>query len=280
MKKRWYYISNAVAFLILGSLLLITCNRKHNKQESLYEKYKLVWSDEFDYYGLPDSSKWSYDTVGNAWGWGNHELQYYTVEREENARVSDGTLKIAARKEPFNGFGYTSARLITKGKGDWLYGRFEISAKLPDGRGLWPAIWMLSTDWEYGGWPESGEIDIMENVGYDPHTIVASVHTQSYNHKNGTQRNNTLEVPDNREKFHLYALEWDSVSINAFVDDSLYFTFTKESNNPNVWPFNKRFHLLLNVAVGGDWGGAHGVNDSIFPASMEVDYVRVYQEKE
>ncbi|MBN1926312.1 MAG: glycoside hydrolase family 16 protein, partial [Prolixibacteraceae bacterium] len=173
MKWRWLYVANAFVLICLGALLLITCNNKREKPA--HEKYTLVWSDEFDYAGLPDSLKWSYDTVGNAWGWGNNELQYYTSARHENAIVSNGTLKITAIKEPYNKFAYTSARLITKGKGDWLYGRFEISAKLPDGRGLWPAIWMLPTDWEYGGWPESGEIDIMENVGYDPKTIVASV---------------------------------------------------------------------------------------------------------
>lgn len=243
------------------------------------DQYELVWSDEFDYTGLPDSTKWSYDTIGNAWGWGNHELEYYTANRIENAEVSDGTLKIRALKEDWKEFNYTSARIISKEKGDWLYGRFEIRAKLPDGKGLWPAIWTLSTDWEYGGWPRSGEIDIMENVGYDPDTIVGSVHTGSYNHSIGTQRNNTISIPDNREEFHVYGLDWDSVSVSVFVDDSTYFTFQKESDDPNVWPFNKRNHLLLNLAVGGDWGGKYGVDEDIFPAVMEVDYVRIYQKK-
>lgn len=156
--------------------------------------WKLVWDEEFDYTGLPDSTKWSYDTAGNAWGWGNHEAQYYTVAWPENARVEGGVLKITALKEAMGGKEYTSARLLTKGKGDWLYGRFEIRAKLPTGRGAWPAIWMLPTDWEYGGWPASGEIDIMENVGFDPDTIVASAHTQSYYHSIGTQKTPGLPV--------------------------------------------------------------------------------------
>ncbi|HPR30699.1 MAG TPA: glycoside hydrolase family 16 protein [Prolixibacteraceae bacterium] len=275
MKSKWFFITNGTILALIAIMLLITCTNRSKDKEP--ERFRLVWSDEFDTDGLPDPALWSYDTVGNAWGWGNHELQYYTVEREANARVSEGSLKITADKEPYEGAEYTSARLITKGKGDWLYGRFEIRAKLPEGRGLWPAIWMLPTDWKYGGWPRSGEIDIMENVGYDPFAIVASVHTERYNHAIQTQRNNTMQVADNRETFHVYALEWDSVSIHAFVDDSLYFTFAKEADDPAVWPFDQPFHLLLNVAVGGDWGGLMGVNDSIFPVSMEVDYVRVYQ---
>lgn len=262
------------SILIVTILLaLVACNKAPK------EKYELVWSDEFNYEGLPDTAKWSYDTIGNAWGWGNHELEYYTANRIENAEVSNGTLKVRAIKEKWNEFDYTSARLITKDKGDWLYGRFEIRAKLPDGKGLWPAIWTLSTDWEYGGWPRSGEIDIMENVGYDPDTIVASVHTESYNHVKGTQHSTRISLPDNREEFHVYGMEWDSVSVNVFVDDSTYFTFQKESDDWNVWPFNKRNHLLLNLAIGGDWGGKYGVDEAVFPAIMEVDYVRIYQKK-
>lgn len=271
------------AILSLTILTILTgCNGVKKKSNGIVakENYQLVWNDEFDYYGLPDSTKWNYDTVGNAWGWGNNELQYYTVARKENVWVSDGTLKVTAAKEYFNGFNYTSSRLTSKGKGDWLYGRFEISAKLPEGRGLWPAIWMLSTDWAYGGWPESGEIDIMENVGYDPYNIVASVHTQNYNHVMGTQRNHTIEVKDNRDVFHTYSLEWSEKRVDAFIDDSLYFTFKKEADDFKVWPFDKRFHLLLNLAVGGNWGGKMGVNDSIFPVAMEVDYVRVFKKIE
>lgn len=262
-------------FLIfLITFISWSCSRK------VSDKYELVWSDEFEYNGLPDSAKWSYDTVGNSWGWGNRELQYYTVEKTANAQVSDGTLKIKVQKEHVGNLNYTSARLITKYKGDWLYGKFEIRAKLPDGRGLWPAIWMLPTDWEYGGWPQSGEIDIMENVGFDPDTIVSSVHTASYNHKIGTQRNNKISVPDNRAKFHVYGIEWDENTVKGLIDNKVYFTFNKDANNPDVWPFDKRFHLLLNVAVGGDWGGLYGIDDAVFPATMEVDYVRVYQKKE
>jgi len=242
-------------------------------------EYELVWNDEFEYEGLPDPDKWGYDTEGNATGWGNNEEQYYTEARLENARVSEGVLTITARKEEYEGFEYTSARLRTKSKGDWLYGKVEVRAKLPDGRGMWPAIWMLPTDWAYGNWPASGEIDIMENVGYDPWVIVASVHTELYNHMIGTQKNATITVEDCYTNFHVYAVEWEKDEIRVYVDDTRYFTFKNEGTGYKVWPFNQRFHLLLNVAVGGNWGGAQGIDDSIFPRSMVVDYVRVYQKK-
>jgi beta-glucanase (GH16 family) len=236
----------------------------------------LVWSDEFDYSGLPDAAKWSFDTDGNASGWGNNESQYYTSGRLENAEVKDGFLYITARKEDCEGFSYTSARLRTRGKGDWLYGRVEVRAKLPDGRGMWPAIWMLPTDWAYGNWPTSGEIDIMENVGYDPYRIVASVHTESFNHSIGTQKSALKTVTSCYSDFHVYELQWDSKEIRIYVDKILYFTFKNDGSGYKAWPFDKRFHLLLNIAVGGSWGGQQGIDDSIFPRQMVVDYVRVY----
>ncbi|MEI6274400.1 MAG: glycoside hydrolase family 16 protein [Prolixibacteraceae bacterium] len=239
--------------------------------------YKLVWSDEFDYTGLPDAKKWSFDVEGNSSGWGNNESQYYTKERIQNAEVKDGQLSITAIREDFQGRKYTSARLITKTKGDWLYGRLEIKAKLPEGRGMWPAIWMLPTDWSYGGWPASGEIDVMENVGYDPFVIVASAHTQSYNHVRKTQKSNKISIPDCYTGFHVYALEWEVNEYRVFVDDQLFFTFRNEGTGYKAWPFDQRFHLLLNVAVGGNWGGTKGIDDTIFPKTMVVDYVRVYQ---
>ncbi len=237
----------------------------------------LVWSDEFDYTGLPDPAKWSYDTDGNSSGWGNNESQWYTSARLKNAEVKNGYLTITAHKEDFEGKLYTSARLVTRQKGDWLYGRIEVKAKLPDGRGMWPAIWMLPTDWVYGGWPASGEIDIMENVGYNPFVIVASAHTESYNHSIGTQKSGTINITDCYTAFHVYALEWDSNEYRVYVDDKHYFTFLNEGTGYKAWPFNRRFHLLLNVAVGGNWGGAQGIDDTIFPRSMVIDYVRVYQ---
>ncbi len=239
--------------------------------------YQLVWSDEFDYEGLPDSTKWGYDTGGH--GWGNQELQYYT--KEGNAWVEDGRLIIEARKEETEGNDYTSARLVTRGKGDWKYARIEVCAKLPSGRGTWPAIWMLPTDWTYGDWPASGEIDIMEHVGYDQNVVHASVHTQTYHHSIGTQKTNKLKVDGVSEDFHVYAVEWLPDTIKFFIDGEEYFSFTPTKFMPypsyKEWPFDKRFHLLLNVAYGGSWGGAQGIDDTVLPARMEVDYVRVYQ---
>jgi beta-glucanase (GH16 family) len=281
MKRSFYFT------VLLCSVSLCGC-AKDNKSEPTGVKpgtenptgnYELVWSDEFNYSGLPDSKKWSYDTDGNASGWGNNEAQYYTNGQLKNSEVKDGFLYINAIKENIEGKKYTSARLVTRSKGDWLYGKVEVRAKLPDGKGLWPAIWMLPTDWVYGGWPASGEIDIMENVGYDPFIIVASAHTQAYNHSIGTQKNATINIPSCYTEFHNYILEWDATEYRVYVDENLYFTFKNEGKGFTVWPFDKRFHLLLNVAVGGNWGGAKGIDDTIFPRSMVVDYVRVYQKK-
>ncbi len=275
--KLVYHYKLAILFILF---LVASCNNKKNeKVVGGQPEYQLVWSDEFDYAGLPDSTKWSFDTEGNAWGWGNNEAQFYTANRSENAEVKDGSLYITALKEDFEERKYTSARLVTKGKGDWLYGKFEVKAKLPRGRGMWPAIWMLSTDWEYGSWPASGEIDIMENVGYMPDTILASAHTKSYNHIMNTQRADTVCVPGCYDEFHVYKLEWEPNQYRVFVDDLHFFTFKNEGTGSDEWPFDKRFHLLLNVAVGGNWGGKFGIDDSVFPQSMVVDYVRVYQKK-
>ncbi len=272
--------------IIATTIILLACNSKENKTRNSFEKittpsgsWELVWNDEFDYDGLPDSTKWSYDTKGNAYGWGNNEAQHYTAHNTDNAFVENGILTITARIDSMGDKKYTSARLITKGKGDWLYGRFEIRAKLPSGLGTWPAIWMLPTDWEYGGWPASGEIDIMENVGYDPDTIVGTAHTESYNHTKGTQKSASIYVPTSYTQFHLYALEWDKNEYRLFVDDNHYYTFKNEKTGFKEWPFDKRFHLLLNLAIGGNWGGKEGVDDSVFPHMFMIDYVRVYEQK-
>jgi len=280
MKKMLYILLGALCFGFLAAPGCVKDNGSGPYPDNPNTGGKvLVWSDEFDYTGLPDAQKWSYDTAGNEGGWGNNEAQFYTQARLKNAEVKGGYLNITARKEEYKGFHYTSARLVTRQKGDWLYGRVEVKAKLPDGRGMWPAIWMLPTDWAYGGWPASGEIDIMENVGYDPYVIVASAHTQSYNHVAGTQKNARVTISDCYTNFRVYALEWDPDEYRVYVDDVLYFTFKNEGTGYKEWPFDKRFHLLLNVAVGGNWGGAQGIDDTIFPRTMMVDYVRVYKLK-
>lgn len=243
--------------------------------------WTLVWADEFDQDGLPNPARWRYDEGGH--GWGNQELQDYRASHLENARVEDGRLIVEARVEPSNGRDYTSARLLSRE--NWTYGRIEARAKLPSGRGTWPAIWMLPGENTYGnhGWPDNGEIDIMEHVGHDPDVVHASIHTAAYNHVIRTQKTATVRIGGAREGFHVYAVEWTPQEIRAFVDGRQYFAFRNERTlDPQAdyrqWPFDKGFHVILNLAVGGMWGGQQGVDPTIWPQRMEVDYVRVYRE--
>lgn len=260
--------TNKLFLFCLALLCLETsCSAQSNKM-------KLVWSDEFNYSGFPDSTKWNYDVGGH--GWGNNELQYYTSRRLENARVENGHLTIEARKENFQGKDFTSARLVTKGRADWKYGRFEIKARLPKGLGSWPAIWMLSSITPLK-WPDDGEIDIMEHVGYDHGKIHASTHSKDYNHIINTQKTAIIDVPDCSEKFHVYALDWTADTIKILVDNKVYFSFGNEHKGKGAWPFDTPFYLLLNIAVGGNWGGMKGLDNKTLPWKMEVDYVRVYQ---
>lgn len=243
---------------------------------------RLVWSDEFNYSGLPDTSKWGYDVgdgcaAPSGCGWGNNERQFYTANRQENARVENGQLIIEARREKMGSREYTSSRMVTKNRGDWTFGRIEVRAKLPSGRGVWPAIWMLSTGWEYGGWPESGEIDIMENVGYLPDSIFGTVHTKSFNHLLGTQVSGRVFSKTLNTEFHNYGIEWDAEKMDFLFDGQVFHTFKNLHDGPDAWPFDRDFHLILDLAVGGNWGGKMGVDDSIWPQKMLVDWVRVYQ---
>jgi beta-glucanase (GH16 family) len=241
---------------------------------------KLVWSDEFDYSGTPDSTKWNYDMgdgCPNVCGWGNNESQFYTKD-SKNVRAENGNLVIEAHKDSLGGKAYTSTRIVSKLKGDWLYGRIEVRAKLPKGIGTWPAIWMLATDRKYGGWPAMGEIDIMEHVGYDPGVIHGTIHTETYNHGKGTQKEGKITVADCMDAFHVYAIDWSKDKLDFYVDETLYHTVTRDPNEDfKGWPFDQRFHLIMNIAVGGNWGGQKGIDDSIWPQRMEIDYVRVYQ---
>jgi beta-glucanase (GH16 family) len=229
--------------------------------------WKLVWNDEFNGRTV-DLSKWEYEVNGD--GGGNNELQYYT-SRPSNSYIQNGALVIQALKESYMGKQYTSARMRTRNKGDWKYGRVEVRAKLPYGRGMWPAIWMLPTDWEYGGWPMSGEIDIMECLGQDPWTIYGTIHFgQSVAAHQQIGGKYTSPTDSYAAGFHVFAIEWDSTSFQWYVDGKKYFSATKGA------PFDKRFHLLLNVAVGGNWPGSPD-EFTAFPQTMVVDYVRVYQ---
>jgi beta-glucanase (GH16 family) len=235
------------------------------------EGYTLVWQDEFNDSGAPDEAKWAYSLGGN--GWGNGEAQFYTDKRT-NSYVDKGILTIKARNE--HGL-WTSARIKTQYKADWTYGYIEVRAKLPKGIGTWPAIWMLPTFDSYGGWPRSGEIDIMEHVGFDPDVVHTTVHTQSYNHKIGTQKNHHALIQGATDGFHLYAIQWDEESIQWFIDGKPFYQFKNEHATPAEWPFDKPFYLIINLAIGGSWGGQKGIDKNLQEASLEVDYVRVYQ---
>ena len=243
--------------------------------------WQLVWSDEFNAPDI-DMSKWSYDVGTGDWGWGNNEAQFYTNNSsnliEPNSFIEDGKLIIQARDENYSNMSYTSARMKTKHKGDWTYGRYVIRAKMPTGTGTWPAIWMLPTDNVYGGWPYSGEIDIMEAVGFDHGNIIATAHSERYNWWNGTPPpSGELTVNDFHTEFHDYIIEWDEDFIKWYVDDTYYHTYGNNLQGSFAWPFDQDFHLILNIAIGGTWGGQQGIDDSIFPVQMEVEYVRVYE---
>jgi len=228
----------------------------------------LVWSDEFDVAGAPDASKWGYDVGTGSGGWGNQELQYYT-SRADNALVSNGTLKIIAKKESFSGSAYTSARLISMNKFSFKYGKVEARAKMPAGGGTWPAIWMLGANINTASWPACGEIDIMEHIGNTPNKIYGTVHYPGYS--GGNAVGGTTTITNATTEFHKYGVEWTSAFIKFSVDDVVYFNF---ANNANL-PFNQNFFLLLNVAMGGNFGG--NIDPAFSTATMEVDYVRVYQ---
>jgi len=237
---------------------------------------KLVWSDEFEKPGAPDPAKWGYEKGMIR----NGEKQFYTDKRPENARVEDGKLIIEARKEKMDRGEFTSASVISAGHGEWTYGRVEVKAKLPAARGTWPAIWMLPTDIGKVGWPLCGEIDIMEHVGYDPGKIHGTLHSEAFNHTKGTQRSGTIQAPTFAKDFHVYAMDWSKDRITIELDGKTYATFDrKEGDKAEQWPFQKPFYLILNLAIGGSWGGVKGIDETAFPQRMEIDYVRVYQKK-
>ena len=268
-------------------IFLLSCNKKNPSSSGSgtpipdpgippqnTKPYQLVWSDEFNNDGPPDTAKWSYDVGGG--GWGNNELEYYTDKRSENARVENGHLIIEARKEDLNGMTYTSARLLTKNKEQWTYGKFEIRAKIPKGRGGWPAIWMLSANSPLV-WPDDGELDIMEEVGFNPNVIYGTAHNKRYNGANGTQKGASTSIPDAQDSFHVYSIEWTSSSVKWAVDDLEYFSYSNFNTGPDSWPYYKNFFLILNIAIGGNWGGQQGIDETTFPQQMLVDYVKVYQ---
>jgi len=269
---------HSIHMAVLAAMICLSCLglmlRADTAGQATAQKWELVWSDEFNTAGLPDPNKWSYEEGYKR----NKEVQYYTKARAENARVEGGVLVIETRKDDFEGHPITSASLHTRDKASWRYGRIEVRAKLPTGRGMWPAIWMLGINPGLR-WPACGEIDIMENVGFDPLTIHANTHTKAYNHVLGTNKGNKIEVSDPSKNFHVYAIEWFEDHMDFFVDQAKYFTFKNEGTGNDTWPFDKPHYLILNAAYGGSWGGQKGVDDSILPQKYLIDYVRVYKSK-
>lgn len=260
-----------ICLILILAWTSIACTR--------HDEWQLVWADEFAIDGKPDTSKWRFDTKGNVYGWGNNEAQFYTTEEEDNAYIEDGTLKIVAKRDTTFGKNYTSARLITQGKASFMYGKVEVRAKLPAGRGLWPAIWMLGDNIAEKDWPLCGEIDIMEHVGYHQDSIYGTIHSDSYNHLKNTEKTKAIFIADPYHEFHLYSIDWSPNKIEFFVDGQLYNTVENEQLSTREWPFDQPFFLILNLAVGGNWGGKMGIDDTVFPATMEIDYVRIYQKK-
>jgi beta-glucanase (GH16 family) len=250
--------------------------------------WKLIWSDEFNYNGLPDSTKWDYEVGFER----NFEMQYYTCKRAENARVENGYMIIEGRKEQYKNprykqnsgnwqenreyAQYTSASVITLNKMQFKYGRIEIRAKLPQGKGVWPAIWALGVNRFEVGWPLCGEIDIMEFVGHDPHKIYATVHYGIGKEGKHKSKGANIETNAPYDDFHLYALEWDENKMDFFFDQTKYFTFyIDDAGKEAAGQFRKPFYLLINLALGGSWG--REIDDSIFPQQYLIDYVRFYK---
>jgi beta-glucanase (GH16 family) len=234
----------------------------------------LIWQDEFSGGPAPAADKWNFERGLVR----NHELQYYTANRRENARVADGQLIITGRHEPWEGASYTSASLTTRGKFAFTYGKVEIRAKIPTGRGTWPALWMLGADEDKVGWPLCGEIDLMENVGFDPRKLHFSVHTGAFNHAIHTQRSRAVVLDAPWADFHRYGLIWTPERLEFFLDGEKTFEFANDSRGVAHWPFDAPQFLIVNLALGGEWGGQQGMDDGIFPVEFRVDYVRVWQQ--
>jgi len=276
--KILFYLFIILAGFAVMNLLVEFDYLSRKTEEPVWE---LAWSDDFDESGVPNDELWEYslgDGCPNLCGWGNNELQTYT-SNQENIRIENGRLIIQIQSDTSLENKYTSAKLMSLNNKGIKYGKIEVSAINPSGNGTWPAIWMLPTEKVYGGWPKSGEIDIMEHVGYSPDSIIGTVHTESYNHINDTQKSGSVVLPDNEYKFHKYEIQWTPEKIDFLVDDKSYFTFVNENKTSDEWPYDQEFRLILNLAVGGNWGGKHGVDDKIVGEQFVIDYVRVYEDK-
>ena len=269
-----------VTYLLLAASSFTVTNSTYTGPVSRPANVRLVWHDEFNGTAL-DSDKWQYDTSRNKVGWYNGEKEYYSAG--QNLRVANGLLTIEARHEKvdpktfldWGGQEYTSAKIFSKGPG-WTYGFYEVRAKLPCARGTWPAIWMLPVHMKT--WPDDGEIDIMEQVGAEPNLIYASLHTKLFNHMIKTQRSAQKLVPTSCTAFHLYQLDWRPGSITIGVDGhGILRVLDNRPGGKGAWPFFTPFKMILNLAIGGDWAAAKGIDKTAMPQRMQVDYVRVWQ---
>lgn len=267
--------------------VIFTLMMPHSASEKILEQatsgetWTLVWSDEFDGDTI-DESKWTYD-FGD-WGWGNNELQYYTASRSENARIEDGHLIIEARKDDFDK-AWTSARLTTRGKVAFLYGKIEFKAKVPSLKGNWAAGWTLGNTYvDEKDWPYCGEIDILESVGYEVDNETgdgiahATVHTPAYYFKINNQISSQKAIPNMASEFHTYAVEWTPTEIKMLVNDEVYYTYDKNANEKE-WPFHIPQNIILNLAIGGGWGGSQGLDPEMISQEFILDYVRVYEKR-
>ena len=278
--------------VILLLMIIFACSDSENKNNAddiiiQSSEWEEVWNEEFDGESL-DESKWNI----LRWrpGWVNNELQAYT-DRDTNVFIDNGNLVLQGLIEPgyygtdytgteYNA-DYTSGRINTDDKFQWTYGRFDIRAKLPKGRGSWPAIWMLGENISTVGWPNCGEIDIMEHVGFEDGVIHGSIHTEDYNHGFNTQRSGTTFVNTATDSFHIYSLEWSPTYLRYLIDnESYFFVYNDSDGDVAKWPFNEPQYIILNLAIGGDWGGIQGIDPTVFPMRMLVDYVRVYERSE
>ncbi|MBP6430219.1 MAG: glycoside hydrolase family 16 protein [Ferruginibacter sp.] len=275
-----YYLPKKIMTPIYFAIMLCTffaCSS--TKKIAKISGWDLVWNDEFNTTGLPNSAKWEMETGGH--GWGNNEKQFYVKNSLENSYAKDGKLHIVALKKNYDKNNYTSAKLTTYKKLSLQYGKIEVRAILPKGKGTWPAIWMLpeSIRTNQEQWPLCGEIDIMEHVGKDPNVIHTTLHTQLYNHMKGTQLSHFQKFENVFDNFHTYGIEWNKDSISFYINGKLFYT-SKKGENVRVstnegWPFDKPYYMILNLAIGGNWGGE--IDDTIFPCEMVIDYVRVYK---
>ena len=245
-----------------------------NEENESDDNYVLVWSDEFDGPNI-DENKWNFQIGTGSWGWGNGEHQYYT-NRLDNAFIQDGKLIIKALNENYQGSNYTSARMTTQNKGDWLYGKIKASIRVPSAGGTWPAFWMMPTNSVYGGWPNSGEMDIMEHYGCNPGEVTSTVHNNVYNWNGGAPPTSyPLDVTATSE-FHIYEMEWTEDELRFFVDGIWIGSYYNQNTGWQQWPYDQEFFIILNLAIGSHFMPC-STEDSLFPQVYEIDYVRVYQ---